>query len=538
MGWDRPDVLVVTGDAYVDHPSFGAAVVGRVLAAAGWRVAICDAVGRDEGARIAAFGVPRLFYGVTSGNVDSMLMRYTAFGKIRNDDPYLPQSLAGMRPERAVIHYCNLIKQISKDVPIVVGGIEASMRRLAHFDFTSGKIRRSILLDSRADILVYGSGEHAVAEIAARIDRKEALDGIAGTLAIMKTPPDAALLLPPEAESMQSLELFAESFALQYRNQHRILAQCSGGRYLVQYPPHAMTGDELDAVHALPFTRMPAPRYAREKIPAFEMIRLSINAHRGCASGCAFCSLAMHQGRRIVSRSEASCVDEARRLKALPYFKGHITDVGGPSANMYGTRCKASWRCSRESCIHPARCPNLVTDHQRWLKLIRRVAALEGVNHVTVGSGIRYDLMHHDAPETLDALMQGHISGQLKIAPEHLDDAVLDVMRKRPLVSFEKFAAHFSHVAQRHGLKRFLIPYLMSNHPGSTMDAMRRMRSRIKTLLGYVPDQVQSFIPLPGTLSGVIYCTGIDPLTGEKVFSEKSREAKRRQHDIFFSGKH
>lgn len=534
MGWSEADVILITGDAYIDHPSFGAAVIGRFLEHHGFKVAVCDAVGENDQERIRSFGRPRLFYGVTSGNVDSSLMKFTAFGKIRNDDPYLPESAAGSRPDRALIKFCNLIKQIDKETPVVIGGIEASMRRFAHYDFTSAKLRRTILADSRADLLIHGMGEFAALECARRISSAESLRGIPGTMIFTKEKESGSLELPCEEETLESKEKFSDAFAAVYLNRDKVISQKSGTRWIASYPQKEFTTDDIDLVYSLPFVRKPHPKYDGHKIPAFEMIKFSINSHRGCVSGCSFCSIYMHQGKRIISRSFRSCTSEAEKIASMDYFKGHITDLGGPSANMYGTECSNGWKCSRESCLYPSRCRNLKTNHDKWFKLMREIDSLKNVKHLTVGSGIRYDLFISDSPGLLDEFISKRVSGQLKVAPEHTEETVLRAMRKKPLCSFGKFAEKYFASTKKLGIKRYIIPYLMSAHPGSTESGMIEMKNKIKALLKFIPDQVQLFIPLPGTISSVTYYTGKDPLTGEKFFSEHDKNRKRRQHGIFF----
>ena len=533
-GWDAVDIVLISGDAYVDHPSFGAAVIGKVLEQQGYRVGIIAMPDWKDPESVTIFGKPRLFFGVTSGNVDSMLARYTAFKRYRSNDPYAPGGQAGRKPERAVLVYCNLIKAAYKDVPLVIGGVEASMRRMAHYDFWSNKVRRSIIADSRADILVYGMGEQAITIIAERLKIQANLHGIPGTALLSAECPSEAYLLPPEEEVMASKETFVEFYRQLYRHQHRLLAQPTGKRYVLHYPPSEITPEALDAIYALPFVRKPHPSYS-EAIPAFEMIRHSVTAHRGCVSGCSFCSLALHQGKRIVSRSPQSVLREVRTIAQDPGFKGHITDIGGPSANMYGLECQRDWNCTRESCLFPALCPNLKINASRWVNLLQQATQIRGVSLVTVGSGIRYDLLMRDpqAKKLLEILLASHISGQLKIAPEHTDPQVLRAMRKIPLVELQDFLDLFHHITRQQRKKRYLLPYLMSCHPGTTLENMQTMRQTIQTLFGFVPEQVQAFIPLPMTLSSVIYYTGIDPLTGEHFDVVYDMQERRKQHQEF-----
>lgn len=536
LGWDCVDVVLVTGDAYVDHPSFGSAVVGRVLEAEGFRVAVISMPDWKDPSSVMTFGRPRLFFGVTSGNVDSMLARWTSFGKARRDDPYVPGGKAGRRPERAVIVFCNLIRAAYRDIPVVIGGIEASMRRLAHYDYREDRVRRSLLEDARADLLVYGMGEHQVAEAARRLARGESLSGIAGTVEITRNAPSGALELPSEERAVSDKKDFAEFFRLFYLNQDRVLVQPAAKRFLVQYPSPRMESEDLDRIHDLPFSRRPHPSYT-EEVPAFAMIRNSVASHRGCVSGCAFCSLSLHQGRRIVSRSERSVLAEVDQLAGMEYFKGHVNDIGGPSANMYGCSCGRDWRCSRDSCTNPDLCPNLRVSTKRWIGLLGKAAKRGGVKLVTVGSGIRYDLLMRDDPSLLRDLIAHHVSGQLKIAPEHTSERVLAVMRKKPLADLKDFTGAFFRESRALGKRLYIIPYLMSCHPGCTLKDMHEAKREALSVFSFLPEQVQAFIPLPMTLSSVIYHTGVDPLTGEKVFVERDPAGRRRQHRVLLPGK-
>ncbi|MBN2433653.1 MAG: YgiQ family radical SAM protein [Spirochaetes bacterium] len=542
-GWDYVDIVLVTGDAYIDHPSFGAAVIGRVLEQQGYRVAICDMPDVKDTSSFTLFGAPRLFFAVTGGNVDSVMMRYTSFLKVRNDDPFRPETEIE-RPLRSLISYCNCIRSLYKGIPIVIGGIEASMRRLAHYDFVDNKIRRSILLDSRADILIYGMGEYAVKEVANRIKKGIAIEGIPGTVIVRKELPDDLKkykVLPDEetltAGDTESKKLYGVFFKTIYLSLETVFVQGSGGRFLLQYPPYKMTGDELDTVYELPYKYSPAPKYLNRKIDAFNMIQNSINSHRGCVSGCAFCSIALHQGRRVVSRSEKSIIQEIETLTRDKNFKGHVSDVGGPTANMYAVSCRSNWQCTRESCLYPNRCPSLVVETKKYLKLLEHCRKIPGVKKISIGSGVRYDLFYSDYKEGLEDFIVNYVGGQLKIAPEHTEPEVLHVMRKVPLVPLADFVMFFSKICKKRGVKYFLVPYLMSNHPGSSHASMIRSRDNVKKLFGYVPKQVQSFFPLPLTLSSAVYYTGYDPLTGKKVFVEKDKGARNRQHSLFFEHK-
>jgi uncharacterized radical SAM protein YgiQ len=537
-GWENVDVVLISGDAYVDHPAFGTAVIARVLQNRGFRVAIIAMPDYRDAASVALYGRPRLFFAVTSGNVDSMLARYTAFKRLRSDDPYVPGGKAGRKPTRAVITYCNLIKQRYKEVPVIIGGIEASMRRLAHYDFWSNTVRRSVLEDSRADLLVYGMGETQIVDIAKRINAGKPLTDIPGTVELTRQQPQQDyILLPDEEGVIADKRKLIQMYRLLFKHyQSKRLAQPAGGRYLVHNPPAVVSQDKLDQIYDLPFTRKPHPAY-NEAIPAFEMIRNSITAHRGCFSGCSFCSLGLHQGKKIVRRSSASIKREANKLSRDPDFKGHITDIGGPSANMYGAECKIDWRCNRESCTYPSLCSNLKINSRVWFDLMDQVAQQPGIRHVTVGSGVRYDLFLNDGDEKdLDQLIGRHTSGQLKIAPEHTEPQVLRAMRKKPLLDLKFFVERFGKITRRQNKKQYLLPYLMSCHPGSRLSDMIEMRKNLK-LFGFIPEQVQAFIPLPMTLSSIIYYTGQDPLTGELFYVERDMNERRKQHDILLKSK-
>lgn len=560
LGAEEVDIILITGDAYVDHPSFGCGVIGRVLEAGGWRVGIIAMPAWKDTAAITAFGRPRLFFGVTSGNVDSMVANYTSFKRLRSDDPYAPGGQGGNKPDRAAIVYANLIRRVYKDTPIIIGGIEASMRRVAHYDFWDNRVRRSIIEDSRADILVYGMGEFAALEIAERIAAGKELTGIPGTVVMCKEAPADAVLLPAEEAVIASKDTLIEFYRIFYRNQHRVLAQPAGKRFLIHYPYYEnICASDLDRIYELPYLREPHPSY-KKRIPAFEMICNSVTAHRGCAAGCSFCSLSLHQGKKIISRSAASVLKEVEIIAMKKYFKGQITDIGGPSANMYGFSCKKEWRCPRESCLFPVLCPNLGMAGGEWLALLQQAAALKNVHKVTIGSGIRYDLLMHESQNSLDksffggargavfakkaprdepqellkTLVDFHISGQLKIAPEHTSPVVLRAMRKIPLTDLAEFVKLFSRLNAEKEKKQYLLPYLMSCHPGSSAAEMQKMRKEMHTIFGFIPEQVQAFLPLPMTLSSVIYYTGVDPLTGERFHVERDMIKRRQEHDIFF----
>lgn len=531
------DIVLVTGDAYVDHPSFAMAILGRTLEKHGYTVGIISMPDMDPSS-FKAFGQPRLFFGVSSGHVDSMIARYTAFKRPRSDDPYAPGGRAGHRPERAVIVYCNLIKQAYRDTPIVIGGIETSTRRFAHYDFWSNKVRRSILQDSRADILVYGMGESQITEIARRLSEGEPLNGIPGTVIIARESPVDAVMMPSEEDIISSKDAFIDFYRQFYLNKDSLLSQPAGKRYIIQYPPPAVNTEDLDAIYELPYMRKPHPLYT-ETIPAYEMIQNSITCHRGCVSGCSFCSLSLHQGRRIISRSAKSVLREAEILAEAPDFKGHITDIGGPSANMYMYKCSKAWKCGRESCTFPDLCTNLKPATSSWMDLLDRASDIRGIKSVTVGSGIRHDVFMADPDHKnlLRELTRSHISGQLKIAPEHTSASVLRAMRKIPLYDLREFVELFRESCAKAGKEQYIIPYLMTCHPGCGDAETEAMRKNALSIFGFLPDQAQAFIPLPMTLSSVIYYTGTDPLTGERFFAERDGGKRKRQHDIYMGKK-
>ncbi len=534
-GWNELDIILITGDAYVDHPSFGTSVIGRVLENEGFRVGIISMPDWKNPASVSVFGRPGLFFGVTGGAVDSMVSKYTAFKRLRSDDPYTPGKAGSERPDRAIITYCNNIKSVYKDVPIVIGGIEASMRRIAHFDFLSNKVRRSIIEDSRADILVYGMGESQVVEIAKRLSSGKGLKNIPGTVILSKEAPEDAVMLPAEEDAVNDIKSFLELYRLFFRNQHKIMVQRTAKRYIIHYPPPHQDTGSLDKIFGLPFSCLPHPSY-KETVPAYEMIKNSIVSHRGCFSGCSFCSLSLHQGKRIISRSRDSILKEAKVLAGSSYFRGHITDIGGPSANMYSFRCAVNWKCNRESCLFPSQCRNLRFDTASWISLLEDALSVKGVKNVTIGSGLRYDLFMKDPDSRplLKKLIKSFISGQLKIAPEHTSDRVLSAMRKTSLYDLNEFVQQFRDNTARAGKKQYLLPYLMSCHPGCMYRDMKDARKKIMATFNFVPDQVQAFIPLPMTLSSVIYYTGMDPLTNEAYPVIKDMNERRKQHKVFF----
>lgn len=525
-GWDELDVVLVTGDAYVDHPSFGAAVIGRVLEAAGFRVGIIAQPDWRSADNFRRLGRPRLFFGVTAGNLDSLLNHYTALKRRRREDAYTPGGRAGARPDRATIVYANRAAEAFPGVPIVLGGVEASLRRISHYDFWDDAVRRSVLLDSMADLLVYGMGEQAVTAIARRLAAGEpvsALRDIPGT-AYRCGPgqePAQAQRLPDHEQAAADRQAFLEMHrqsVVQARGSGRALAQRAGKWWVVVNPPApALEPAALDASYALPYSRRAHPSYA-EPVPALEMIQFSLTSHRGCFGGCAFCSLYAHQGRAVQSRTRQSVVAEARQLAAHPDFRGTISDVGGPTANSYGMTCRkgrAERGCPRPSCLYPEICPSLETSHSAGLALLEAVAKVPGVKHVFVASGVRHDLALRD-PEYVRALAHRYVGGHLKIAPEHFTPEVLALMRKPGPECYLLFDREFRKRSEEVGKEQYVLPYLMAGHPGcglhdmqQTADFMRRQGIRV--------EQVQLFTPLPMTDAACMWHTGRDPATGRRV---------------------
>lgn len=548
-GWDQCDVVLVTGDAYVDHPSFGAAVIGRVLEADGYRVGVIAQPDWRGTADFMRLGRPRLFFGVTSGNIDSMLHHYTAARKLRRDDPYSPGGRHGLRPNRALIVYANLLRQAYRDVPIVLGGIEASLRRLAHYDYWDDAVRRPVLLDAKADILVHGMGETAVRAIAGALDshpagRQDALRGIPGTAVIVGTAEIGALRgpgcveLPSFEEVSGSKESFNRAFTLAAAEASpyfgRPLLQACGDRWLLVNPPaRPLAAEELDRVHELPYQRAAHPSH-RGPVPALETVKWSIVSHRGCYGGCSFCTLYFHQGPVVQSRSIASIVREAAALAARRDFTGTITDIGGPTANMYGTNCRSDRRardCRRRSCLAPRICHDLKTDQFESVRLWRAVSAVPGVRKVFVASGVRHDLALRD-DRYLRNLVRERTGGHLKIAPEHVSPRVLRLMNKPGAETFAEFLDAFRRYSAR---EQYLVPYLISSHPGCGYGDMLELREFLKAN-GIRVEQVQDFIPLPMTASAAMYRTGRDPFTGDKVYVERDPAGKLRQRRLLMPG--
>lgn len=541
-GWDELDIVFVSGDAYIDHPSFGAPLLARLLESRGFRVGIIPQPDWRSTEAFRAMGPPRLFFAVTGGAMDSMVAHYTPLKKLRRDDAYTPGNRHGGRPNRAVIVYTSRCRAAYKDVPVVIGGIEASLRRFAQYDYWDNAVRRSILFDAKADILIYGMAEHPLVELAERLRTGEKLNeikNIRGTVYIARTMPDQStpqplVALPSYEEVAADKQQYAEAFRLIHAEQNpycaKTVIQRHGNRFLVCNPPALpLSSTELDAVYRLPFTKAPHPSYT-EPIPAWEQIRASITTHRGCCGGCAFCAITLHQGKFIQSRSVTSITEEAQRLLDHSWFRGSVSDLGGPTANMYGisgrnpTICK---QCRRESCLFPTICRNLSASGKEGAALLRTVRSLAGVRHVTVSSGVRLDLLERQS-EYFRELLAHHVGGLLKVAPEHVVPTVTAVMRKPDGASFERFLALFRQESARLGKRQGVVPYFISGHPGCTISDMVELALYLKRHALRV-ELVQDFTPTPGTLATCIYHTGIDPLTGAEVYVPRSEKEKQLQ---------
>ncbi|GAB7028042.1 YgiQ family radical SAM protein [Geotalea toluenoxydans] len=544
-GWDELDVIFVTGDAYIDHPSFGIPLLARWLEFHGFRVGIIPQPDWHSKDAFMTLGAPRLFFAVSAGAMDSMVAHYTPARKLRHDDAYTPGNRHGARPNRATIVYSSRLREAFRHVPIVVGGIEASLRRFAHYDFWEDKVRRSIIFDAKADLLIYGMGETPMLELATRLRNGEAFSSITdirGTAFISNVIPGDGPVreIPAFSEVNADPVKFNEAFRLVSLEQNafcsRKLCQKHDNRYLICNPPALPLSEEvMDSVYALPFTKALHPSY-KETIPAYEQIRASITTHRGCFGGCAFCAITHHQGKTIQSRSEASILQEITKLSALRWFKGSISDIGGPTANMYGLRCgnpSTEASCRRESCLYPVPCRNLYMSDKRAAALLAKIRKLEGIKHTVVSSGIRYDLLAFQK-SYFSELLRYHVGGLLKVAPEHVSKKVTDLMRKPGSEVFEKFLARFREESSCAGKKQYIIPYFISGHPGSTLSDMVDLALFLKRN-GLKVEQVQDFTPTPGTLSTCIYHTGIDPFTGNAVYVAKSDKEKRLQKSLLLS---
>lgn len=580
-GWDRADIILFSGDAYVDHPSFGVAVIGRLYESAGLRVCIVPQPDWHGDLRdFKRLGRPRLFFGISPGCMDSMVNKYTAAKRLRSEDAYSPDGRHSMRPEYPTIVYTQCLRQLFPDVPVVLGGIEASLRRVAHYDYWQDRIRPSILVDSGADMILYGMGDKVNLELADCLEtfldsydedldydpvtgetlmtrkafRKAVVEQISlpQTVVLMNgiSPQEDDIILHSYEDCIRNPKLHAENFRHVEEESNKLnaarLIQKTGDAYVVVAPPYPpLTTEELDRSFDLPYTRLPHPKYNGKRIPAYEMIKFSVNMHRGCFGGCAFCTISAHQGKFIMSRSKDSILREVEQITHMPDFHGYISDLGGPSANMYmmhGKNLKACMACCRPSCIHPHICPNLKGDHRPLLDIYRAVDRLPGIKRSFIGSGVRYDMLLHDwkdeecnraAREYTHELITRHVSGRLKVAPEHTEDSVLNIMRKPPFSQFHKFKSIFDTINRKAGLRQQIIPYFISSHPGCTVHDMERLSNETRSL-GLDTEQVQDFTPTPLTVATTIYATGYHPYTLEKIFCEHDPEEKRRQKSFFF----
>ena len=543
-GWDYVDVVFVTGDAYVDHQSFAMALLGRLMEAEGYRVAILSQPDWHSCEPWKKFGRPRLCFAVSAGNMDSMVNHYTANRKVRNDDAYSPGGRIGLRPDRATLAYCQRAREAYKGVPVIAGGVEASLRRIAHYDYWSDKVRRSILLDSKADLLVYGMGERPLLEILRRLAAGEPIKnirdvrGTAYRLGASEKPPEDAIYLPSYEEVVASKEAFARMTKMAHLetnpyNARRLVQYHDREAVVINPPAFPLTEEEMDRVYGLPFQRRPHPLYGDEPIPAFEVVKHSVQIMRGCFGGCTFCSITAHEGRIIQSRSPQSIIQEIERLKQDPEFKGVISDIGGPTANMYRMNCsrpEVREKCRRLSCIHPTICKLLNTSHGPLIELLKQVRHVQGIKKVYVASGIRMDLAQL-SPAYMNHLVRYHVGGHLKVAPEHCDPDVLRLMKKPSIEDFERFAKKFHELSRAAGKEQYLVPYFISGHPGCDLKAMIRLAEFLKRT-GYRPQQVQDFMPTPFDIATCMYYTGIDPMTGEKVYVPRGERERRLQRAL------
>lgn len=556
--WDEVDVILFSGDAYVDHPSFGAAVIGRILEAEGLRIAIVPQPNwRDDLRDFKKMGRPRLFFGISAGCMDSMVNKYTANKRLRSEDAYTPDGRHDLRPENTTIVYSQILKELYPDVPVVIGGIEASMRRLTHYDYWQDKLMKCILCDSKADLLIYGMGEKPCIEICHRLQSGEPFNSLTdvpqtvrlGKKADITVMADDIVLYSHEecltdkrkqAENFRHIEEESNKYEAQ-----RILQEVEG-KYAIVNPPYApMTQAELDHSFDLPYTYLPHPKYKDKRIPAYDMIKFSVNIHRGCFGGCAFCTISAHQGKFIVSRSKESILKEVKQIMQLPDFKGYLSDLGGPSANMYGmhgNNLDLCHKCKRPSCIHPHICPNLNTDHRPLLDIYRSVDKLPGIKKSFIGSGVRYDLLlyrskdasiNQAADEYTRELIVNHVSGRLKVAPEHTSDSVLNLMRKPPFEQFRQFKRIFDRINSEAHLRQQIIPYFISSHPGCTEADMAEL-AVITKQMDFHLEQVQDFTPTPMTISTEAWYTGFHPYSLQPVFSAKTQKEKLAQRMFFF----
>jgi uncharacterized radical SAM protein YgiQ len=542
-GWDQLDIVFISGDAYIDHPSFAMAILGRVLEAAGFRVGIISQPDWHRCDDWRRLGPPRLFFAISAGNMDSMINHYTANKKVRNSDAYSPGGRIGLRPDRATLSYCQRAREAYKGVPVIAGGVEASLRRFAHYDYWSDKVRRSILLDCKADLLVHGMGENAIVEIARRLDAGENvrdlrdMRGVAYAMGASETPPDDGLRLPSYEEVVRDKLAFSEATKIIHNETNpfnaRRLVQYHDRQAVVVNPAQLPISQQaMDRIYGLPYTRLPHPCY-KEPIPAFEMIKDSVTIMRGCFGGCTFCSITAHQGRIIQSRSKESILHEIREMSEQPQFKGVVSDIGGPTANMYQMQCtrpEVEAVCRRQSCVHPTICKLLGTDHGPLVQLMKEARETPGIRKVLVASGIRMDLARR-SPEYMRDLAEHHVGGHLKVAPEHVDPDVLNYMRKPSNDDFEKFTEVFDQESRRAGKRQYIVPYFIASHPGSDLDAMIHLAQFLKQN-GYRPDQVQDFIPAPMDVATSMYYTGLDPFTKKPVQIAKALRDRKLQRAL------
>lgn len=551
-GWTQPDFVLITGDGYIDHPSFGTAIISRVLESRGYKVAILAQPDWNSKEDFKRFGKPRLGFLINAGNVDSMVNHYSVFKHKRKTDAYTPGGAIGKRPNRAVIVYSNRAREAYKEVPIIIGGLEASLRRLGHYDYWDDRVRKSVLLDAKADILIYGMGERAIVEIAEALDSGiEAKDigWIRGTCVKSKEVEldEDSILLPTFDEIIDDKQKYCESFAIQYQNNDyitakRLIEPYGEGVNIIQNPPQEpLSTQELDDIYELPYVGTYHPIYEKDGgVPAIKEVEYSIISSRGCFGGCSFCALTYHQGRQVRARSKDSILREGEKLIAQPGFKGYIHDVGGPTANFRSPACTKQLSkgvCTQKDCLYPNPCSQMTVDHTDYLDILRSLRSLPGVKKVFVRSGIRFDYVMADKnDEFLRELCKHHVSGILKVAPEHVSEKVLSYMHKPEKKVFEEFSKKYKRINEQLGLKQYLIPYLISSHPGSTLDDAIELALFLKEN-GFIPDQVQDFYPTPGTLATCMYYTEMDPLTMKKVFVPKTMEEKKMQRALIHFNK-
>lgn len=560
LGWDYIDIIIFTGDAFIDHPAFGTAMIARYLQHHGYRIAIVPQPNwRDDLRDFRKLGAPRLFFGVNSGAMDSMVNHYTASKRLRSDDAYTPEGRAGMRPDRAVTVYTKILKELYPDIPVVIGGVEASLRRFTHYDYWADSLMPSVLVDSGADYLCYGMGERHMLELARAVEARRNASDIAAIPQIAfyrdgKARPEGkdtggtTLFLASYERCLKDRRAFAENFhkietAANMLHPPVVIEPVGKGYVRVNPPYPPATEQEMDSFYDLPYTKLPHPKYKGKRIPAYDMIRFSITTHRGCFGGCNFCTIAAHQGKFIQNRSESSILKEVAALPSLPGFAGNISDLGAPTANMYGMKGKEPSMCAkclRKSCLFPSPCRNLDRSHERLTALYRRVDSTKGIKHSYIGSGIRYDLfldpegyVDRHSRTYLEELVLRHTSGRLKVAPEHTEDHVLKLMSKPPFELFARLRKEFDRIVRDSGKRFQLVPYFISGHPGCTMEDMRRL-SRNPFLQGLYMEQVQDFTPTPLTASSVMFYTGLDPKNMSGVFVERDIERKRMQKSYFF----